>query len=93
MSSIGALCDRLGKKFLTFLLGNLGATSGLWVNSSPVKVKLIIFPFFLPEGNTILPITDKEACAYTKVGFSLKLGLKKIVLTPKFPLYTYASPV
>ena len=62
MSSIGALCDRLGKTFLTFLLGNLGATVGLWVNSSPVKVKLIIFPLFLPEGNAILPMTAKEGC-------------------------------
>ena len=62
MSSIGALCDRLGKTFLTFLLGNLGATGGLRVNSSPVKVKLLIFPLFLPEGNAILPMTAKEAC-------------------------------
>ena len=59
MSSIGALCDRLGKTFLTFLLGNFGATGGLRVNSSPVKVKLIIFPLFLPEGNAILPMTAK----------------------------------
>ena len=50
MSSIGALCDRLGKTFLTFLLGNLWATGGLRVNSSRVKVKLIIFPLFLPRG-------------------------------------------
>ena len=32
------------------------------MNSSPVKVKLIIFPLFLPEGNAILPMTAKEAC-------------------------------
>ena len=63
MSSIGALCDRLGKTFLTFLLCNLGATGRLRVNSSPVKVKLIIFPLFLPERNAILPMTAKEACA------------------------------
>ena len=62
MSSIGALCDRLGKTFLTFLLGNLGATVGLRVNSSPVKVKLIIFPLFLPEENAILPMAAKEGC-------------------------------
>ena len=62
MSSIGALGNRLGKTFLTFLLGNLGATGGLWVNSSPVKVKLIIFSLFLPERNAILPMTAKEAC-------------------------------
>ena len=62
MSSIGAVCNSLGKKFLTLLLGNLGATGGLRVNSSLVKVKLIIFPLFLPEGNAILPMTAKEAC-------------------------------
>ena len=68
MSSIGALCDRLGKTFLTFLLGNLGATGGLRVNSSPVKVKLIIFPLFLPERNAILPMTAKEACGGKGMG-------------------------
>ena len=62
MSSIGALYDRLGKTFLRFLLGNLEATVGLRVNSSPVKVKLIIFPLFLPEGSEILQMTAKEAC-------------------------------
>ena len=62
MSSIGAVCDSLGKTFLTLLVGNLGATGGLRVNSSPMKVKLIIFPLFLPEGNAILPMTAKEAC-------------------------------
>ncbi len=35
MSSIRALCDRLGMTFLKFLLSNLGATGGLRVNSSP----------------------------------------------------------
>ena len=63
MSSIGEVCDRLGKTFLMSLLGNLSATGGLRVNSSPVKVKLIIFPLFLPELNAILPMTAKEACA------------------------------
>ena len=62
MSSIGAVCDSLGKTFLRLLLGNLGATVGLRVNSSPVKVKLIIFPLFLPEGNAILPMTAKAVC-------------------------------
>ena len=62
MSSIGALCDRLGKTFLMFLLGNLGATGGLQVDLSQVKVKLIIFPLFLPEGSAILLMTAKEAC-------------------------------
>ena len=68
MSSIGALCDRLGKTFLTFLLGNLGATVGLWVNSSPVKVKLIIFPLFRPEGSAILPMIAKGRVKKKKNG-------------------------
>ena len=62
MSSIGAVCDSLGKTFLKLLLGNLGATDGLRVNSSPLKVKLIIFPLFPPEGNAILPLTAKAVC-------------------------------
>ena len=62
MSSIGAVCDRLGKTFLLLLVDNLGATGGLRKNSSPVKVKLIIFPLFLPEGNAILPMTAMEVC-------------------------------
>ena len=84
MSSIGALCDRLGKTFLTFLLCNLGATGGLRVNSSPVKVKLIIFHLFLPEGNTILPMTAKEACDICKVFFfSFLDALASLVLMIK----------
>ena len=63
MCSIGAVCDSLGRKFLLLLVGNLGATGGLRLNSSPVKVKLIIFPLFPPEGNAILPITPKALCA------------------------------
>ena len=63
MSSIGAVCNSLGKTFLSLLVNNLGATGGFRLNSSPVKVKLIIFPFFLPEGNAILPITPKAVCA------------------------------
>ena len=59
MSSIGAVWDRLRKTFLSFLGKNLGATGGLRLNSSPVKVKLIIFPLFLPKGNAIMPITPK----------------------------------
>ena len=57
MSSIGTVCDSLGKSFLLLLVDNLGATGGLLLNLSPVKVKLIIFHLFLPEGNAILPIT------------------------------------
>ena len=63
MSSFGAVCDSIGKTFLTLLLGNLGATGGLRLNSSPVKVKLIIFLLFLPEGNAILSMTAKEVYA------------------------------
>ena len=63
MSSIGAVCNSLGKTFLMLLVDNLGATGGLWVNLSPVKVKLIIFPLFLPEGNAILPMTAKTVCS------------------------------
>ena len=62
MSSIGAVCDRLGKTFLLLLVDNLGATGGLRVNSSPVRVKLIIFPLFLPKGNAILSMTAMEVC-------------------------------
>ena len=35
MNSIGEVCDRLGKTFLTSLVGNHLATSGLRVNSTP----------------------------------------------------------
>ena len=59
MRSIGAVCDSLAKTFLMSLLGNLGTNGGLRVNSSPVKVKLIIFPLFLLEGNAISPMTVK----------------------------------
>ena len=62
MSSIGAVCESLGKTFLSLLIANLGAIGGLQVNSSPVKVKLIIFPLFLPEGKAILPMTGKAVC-------------------------------
>ena len=64
MSSIGAVCNSLGGTFLTLLVTNFGATGRLQVNSSPVKVMLIIFPLFPLEGNTILPITAKAVCAY-----------------------------
>ena len=64
MSSIGAVCNSLGKTFLTLLVGNFWATGGVRVNSSPVKGELIIFPLFLPEGNAILQMTAKAVCAY-----------------------------
>ena len=50
MSSIGAVCDKLGKTFLTSLAGNHLATGELRVNLSLVKGGLIIFPLFLLEG-------------------------------------------
>ena len=62
MSSIGAVCDSLGKKFVSLLVDNLGAIGGLRLNLSPVKAKFIIFALFLPEGNAILPITPKAVC-------------------------------
>ena len=62
MSSIGEVCDSLGKTFLTSHVGNLGAPGGLRRNSSPVKGELIIFPLFLLEGNAILPTTPKAGC-------------------------------
>ena len=58
MSSIGALCDRLGMTFLKFLLGNLGATGGLRVNSSPAYN----LSFVPADESAILPMTAKEAC-------------------------------
>ena len=48
MSSIGEVCDRLVKPFLTSLVGNHWATGGLWVNSYLVKGGLKIFTLFLP---------------------------------------------
>ena len=47
MSLIREGCDSLGKTFLTSPVGNHWVTDGLRVNSSPVKVGLIIFPLFL----------------------------------------------
>ena len=44
------------------LVDNLGATGGHRVNLSPLKVKLITFPLFLPEGNAILPMAAKTVC-------------------------------
>ena len=55
--------DRLGKIFLTSLVGNHWATGGLRVNSSSVKGGLIIFPLFLLEENAILPMTPRADCA------------------------------
>ena len=63
MSPIREVCDRLGKIFLTSLVGNHWATGGLRVNSSSVKGGLIIFPLFLLEENAILPMTPRADCA------------------------------
>ena len=70
MSSIGVVCDSLGKTFLSLLVNNLGATGGLWLNSYPVKVKLIIFHLFLPKGNAILPMTAEAVCALGLINMS-----------------------
>lgn len=63
MSSIGEVCDRLGKTFLTSLVSNHWANGGLLVNISSVKGGLIILPSFLLEGNPILLITPEVDCA------------------------------
>ena len=62
MSSIGAVCDSLGKTSLTSLVGNYYATDGLRVNLSTVKGEFIIFPLFLLEENAILPMTVRADC-------------------------------
>ena len=77
MSSIGALCDRLGKTFLTFLLGNLGATGGLRVNSSPAYN----LSFVPADESAILPMTAKEACARPRDRFGLA-AIKEILTSP-----------
>ena len=86
ISSIGAVFDILGNTFLTLLLGNLGATGGLWVNSSPVKVKHIIFPLFLPEANIILPMTAQNLLPCQHITFigdwQLKAGYRHTVRRP-----------
>ena len=58
MSLIREVCDKLVKTFLTSLFDNHWANGGLLVNST----QFIIFPLFLLEGNTILPITPKADC-------------------------------
>ena len=56
-SSVGEVCSRLEKTFLTSQVGNRWSTGGLWVNSYSLKGGLIIFPLFLLEGNAILQMT------------------------------------
>ena len=89
MSSIGAACDSLKKTFLSLLVNNLGATGGLRLNSSPKKVKLIIFPMFLPKGNAILPITPTQSVIYdmsSVVHIVYIFGLI-VFITPIFKVY------
>ena len=62
MSSIGEVCYRLGHTFLTSLVGNQWATSGLRVNWCSVNGGLIMFPLFLLNGNTILPMIPVDTC-------------------------------
>ena len=69
MSSIGAVCDSLGKTSLTSLVGNYWATGGHRVNSSPVKGEFIIFPLFLLEENAILPMTARADCDSPPLSF------------------------
>ena len=57
MSSIEAVWDSCRKTFLTLLDGILRVTGGIRVNSYPVKVKLVILLWFLPEGIPILLMT------------------------------------
>ena len=93
MSSIGAVCDSLGNTFLSFLVNNLGATGGLRLNSSQVKVKLIIFPLFLPKGNAILPITPKAVSDFHQLGPLGRVGLvvaKSVCLFVPFPCDFFA---
>ena len=74
MSSIGAVCNSLGKTSLTSLVGNYWATDGLWVNSSPVKGEFIIFPLFLLEENAILPMTARaDSKVFIPVCFQVRL--------------------
>ena len=62
ISSIGKVCNMLGKTFLMSLACNNWATDGLRVNYSSVKGGFIFFPLFLLEGNAILPMTLKADC-------------------------------
>ena len=57
--SIGEVCVRLDKRFLTSLIGKHWATSGLQVTLSSVKGVFIIFPLFLLEGDAILQIAPR----------------------------------
>ena len=58
-SSVGEVCSRLGKTFLTSHVGNHWSTGGLRENSYSVKGGLKIFPLFLLKGNAILQMTPR----------------------------------
>ena len=75
ISSIVEVCNRLGKTFLTSLVGNHWATGGLLVNSCLEKGGLLIVPFFLLVGNAILPITPEADCAPWEVNWLRLQGL------------------
>ena len=57
MSSIGEIYNRLGKTFLTLLVGNHWVTGGL-----RVKRRRIVFLLFLLEGDAILPMIPRADC-------------------------------
>ena len=71
------------KKFainLASLAGNHWATSGLRVNSSLLKGGLIIFPLFLIDGNTILPMTAKADCVTFFTHFRILVFPKRKII-------------
>ena len=70
MSSIGEFCDRLGKTFLTSLVGNLWDTGKFLVNSYSGEGGLTRFPLVLLEGNAILLMTPKADCGKTTNRFA-----------------------
>ena len=62
-SKIGEFSDRLGTDGLSLYGRNHWATGDLQVNSYSGEGGLISFPFFLVEGNAILPMTPRAGCA------------------------------
>ena len=62
-SKIGEFSDRLGTDGLSLYGRNPWATGDLRVNSYSGEGGLISFPFFLVEGNAILPMTPRAGCA------------------------------
>ena len=62
--------DSLRKIFLTSLVAKHWATGGLRVNSSSVKGRLIGFPLFLLEENTIKLMTAMAGCTNDTTAFN-----------------------